>query len=168
MIKKISEQNLLIFLLSSSILALVLVYISQYFFGLLPCQLCFWQRKPFFAIIILSMLFLSIPQLKKYQNWGIKIVVLLLLVNSFIAFYHFGVEQKWFLGLESCSSFALDANNIEELRLALENTKAVRCDIPQFVFLGLSMAGWNFIYCLFLACFTIFALLIKLKGTSKK
>ena len=164
MIQNITNKNLLFFLLFSSVFALALAYISQYFFGLLPCHLCLWQRKPFFAIIILVGLFLVIPQLKKYQNLTIQISVLLLFINSAIAFYHSGVEKKWFYGLDSCSSASAQPSTLEALRLELEATKAVRCDQPQFVFLGLSMAGWNVLYCLFLACLIILALRIKSKN----
>jgi disulfide bond formation protein DsbB len=146
--KKFTHQNLLFILLIASIIALSGAYISQYVFGMQPCQLCFWQRKPFFAIIILAGLFLSIPTLKKYQNWGIKIGVLLLLINAGIAFYHSGVEQKWFKGLDSCTSVVSEPSNLDELIISLEKTKAVRCDTPQFVFLNLSMAAWNVVYCL--------------------
>ena len=154
-VKKFNTQNILILLLVSCIFALALAYISQYFFDLKPCQLCLWQRKPFFAIIILTSLFLSIPQLKKHQDWGVKIVILLLLFNSAIAFYHFGVEKKWFRGLDSCAVLASNIDSIEKLKLELESTKAVRCDQPQFMFLGLSIAGWNVIYCLILAGFVL-------------
>ncbi|MCE3255224.1 MAG: disulfide bond formation protein [Rickettsiaceae bacterium] len=154
--KEITPKNLLIAIFSTSFLALFLAYISQYGFGLQPCELCFWQRKPFFIIIIIALLFLTIPSLKKYQDLAIKISILLLLANAAIALYHFGVEQKWFKGLSSCGSFLSNPTTLEELKLSLENTKAVRCDEPQFVFLKISMAGWNVLYCLGLAIiFTI-------------
>ncbi len=154
-IKNLNQKHLLIFLLLASIAALSGAYISQYIFGMQPCQLCFWQRKPFWAIIVLTSLFLIIPHLKKYQNWGIKIAVLLLLINAGIAFYHTGVEQKWFKGLDSCTSISSQPTNLEDLKMALEKTKAVRCDTPQFIFLGLSMAAWNVVYCLGLVLITV-------------
>ncbi len=153
--QKLTPQNLLFFLFFAATFALALAYISQYVFGLQPCQLCFWQRKPFWTIIILASLFLTIPHLKKYQSWGIRIAVLLLLINAGIAFYHTGVEQKWFKGLDSCSTNVVQNDNLEDLKMALEQTKAVRCDKPQFMFLGLSMASWNMIYCLGLAIVVI-------------
>ena len=154
-IKNLNQKQLLIFLLFASIFALSGAYISQYIFGMQPCQLCFWQRKPFWAIIILASLFLTIPYLKKYQNWGIKIAVFLLLINAGIAFYHTGVEQKWFQGLDSCSATTIKNDSLEDLKMALANTKAVRCDTPQFIFLHLSMAAWNVFYCLGLALIAV-------------
>ncbi len=160
--KKFTLQNLLFSLLAASVFALALAYISQYFLGFQPCHLCFWQRKPFWIIIVLAAVFLAIPRLKKYQNLAIKIAVLLLLINAGIAFYHAGVEKKWFKGLESCAVFSSPNSNnpttLEDLKRELENSKIVRCDQPQFIFLGISMAGWNMIYCLFAAFFTCLGL----------
>lgn len=150
-----AHKNILFLLLIACIFALVLAYISQYVFDMQPCQLCLWQRKPFFAIIGLSSLFLIIPQLKNYQNLVVKTCVILLVINSVIAFYHAGVEKKWFAGLDSCLTANLNVDNLEDLKLALEKTKAVRCDKPQFIFLGLSMASWNMLYCLALITFAI-------------
>ena len=158
MTKKFTYQNLLFLLLVSAVFALFGAYISQYFLDMQPCQLCFWQRKPFFIIIILAILFLTIGQLKNYQKLAIQIAILLLLINAAIAFYHSGVEQKWFEGLDSCSPPAIQINNVEDLKLALEKTKVARCDQPQFMFLNLSMASWNVIYCLLAASFACFAL----------
>ncbi len=158
MIKNFNQKHILVFLLLASVLALAGAYIAQYVFDMQPCQLCFWQRKPFFAIIILAILFLTIGQLKNYQKLAIQIAILLLLINAAIAFYHTGVEQKWFEGLDSCSIPEIQISNVKDLRLALEKTRAVRCDQPQFIFLYLSMAGWNVLYCLLAASFSCFAL----------
>jgi disulfide bond formation protein DsbB len=158
--KKIASKHLLIFLFLTAISALSVAYISQYYFGIQPCQLCFWQRYPFFAIIILTSLFLANPFLKKYQNSAVKIGILLLIINAGIAFYHSGVERKFFKGLDSCSSISTMPDNIDDLHKMLLSTKAVPCDQPQFIFLTLSMAEWNLIYCLILI-FTVIRFLRK-------
>lgn len=151
MIKKLTHKNLLIILASLSSLALVMAYISQYFFGLQPCHLCLWQRKPFFIIIVIAIVFLLIPQLSKYKKLAIQISVVLLIANTALAFYHAGVEKKIFKGLDSCSTESMNIQNLEELELNISKTSVVRCDQPQFIFLGISMAGWNALYCLSLA-----------------
>lgn len=161
--KKFTYKNLLIFLLTASVLALSLAYISQYFFGMEPCILCFYQRKPFFAVIILSVIALAIPKLRNQQKLFARIAVLLILINSFIALYHSGVERKIFKGPNTCSASNINPNNLEELKQILSTTKAVRCDQPQFVFLNLSMADWNVVYCLFLVV-TSLVILRKIKS----
>lgn len=155
--KKDLSKNYLFLALFSSILALISAYISQYIFGFEPCILCYHQRKPFFIIIIISLIFLLIKKLKNYQKFGAILCAFTFLINAGIAFYHSGVEIKIFSGPDSCSSTNFDnINDVEQLRLAMLATKAIRCDEPQFYFLNLTMANWNFIYCLGLGLFLIF------------
>lgn len=155
MIHKTPKKYVLVFLILASVAALSGAYIAQYYFGMEPCQLCYWQRKPFFVIIVLAILFLTIPYLKKHQRLGINLLIILLLINAGIAFYHSGVERKYFEGLTSCSSVSMAPTNIVDLEKMLMATKAIPCDQPQFIFLDLSMAEWNLVYCLvivFLTC----------------
>lgn len=150
-----SQKNSLILLFCAASSALIFAYISQYFFGLQPCELCYYQRVPFFLIIIIVAASLTF---KKLHKLTLPLCLMMLLINAAIAFYHVGVEQKIFAGLSSCSSNLNSFNDIEELRQALIESKAVRCDEPQFIFLNLSMAAWNLIYCAALASYLIFNL----------
>ncbi len=141
-------------LLSASLLALLLAYISQYIFGLQPCILCHYQRIIFWLISLNSLIFLCIKS-SKTQLVGQIIAIILLLANIGIAGFHSGVERKIFF-LGSCSAQNLELENITDPSLlfsALQKTNAVRCDEPQFKFLGLSMADYNVFYCLFLCSF---------------
>lgn len=146
----------IILLFAASLIALSGAYISEYIFGLKPCILCLYQRKPFFAILaltLLSMVFFKGGEVKKVV---IFICALLLLLNTAIAIYHVGVEKKIVQGPTTCASETLDnINDLEALKKALAQTKAVRCDKPSFIFLGISMAGWNALYCLGLLSFII-------------
>ncbi len=155
MLKKITKINLLAVLLLSSTFALAFAYISQYFLNYQPCILCLYQRPPFFAVIIFSSLGLFF---KNYRRAAILLCALALTINSGIAFYHVGVEQKIFAGPTTCAADdnLNEAQNLEELKNLLQKTKAIRCDEPQFFMLGLSMAAWNLIFCLILALITIF------------
>jgi disulfide bond formation protein DsbB len=148
-LRKISSTHLLVFVFFAAAFALISAYISQFYFGLEPCQLCLYQRKPFFAILALISL---TPFFFKSESARKKILfccAIFLFINCGIAIYHVGVEQKIFQGLSGCSSSTAldDIDNLESLKTALLNTKAIRCDVPAFVFLGLSMAAWNAIYC---------------------
>jgi disulfide bond formation protein DsbB len=149
MIKLNSNKYLLIFLLFAAITALILAYISQFIFDYQPCILCLYQRQPFFAVIASALLGLVFFKSEKSQKIALFFCLIFLLINCAIAFYHVGVEQKIFAGPSTCSSSNLDQiDNLEDLKTALLKTKAVRCDQPSFIFLGLSMAAWNFLYCL--------------------
>jgi len=147
---KFQTKQILAFLLFAAAFALLSAYIAQFIFGYQPCILCLYQRTPFFLIIAISTLALFFKD--KIQSTVIFCVMILLLTNVTIASYQVGVEQKIFKGPDSCSSDNnLDAiTDLEELKTAMMQTKAVRCDEPEFFFLSLSMAAWNAIYCFML------------------
>ncbi len=147
--KNIKKEPLL-FLLLGSIFALTFAYISQYVFDYQPCILCLYQRKPFFAVIALSLITLTFLKTKQAKKISFFCCIIFLLINCCIAFYHVGVEKKIFRGPTTCSSAENlnEIDNLQDLEKALLKTKAIRCDQPSFVFLSLSMAAWNFIYCL--------------------
>jgi len=161
--KKFTLNHLLVFLILASFFAISFAYISQYFFKLSPCHLCVWQRYPFFAIIAISSLFLVIFKTIRAKKLAIFLSMFFLIINSAIALYHTGVEKKIFKIKESCiSQLQENYNSVEELKIAFLNEKSVRCDNPSFLLLTLSMATWNFIYCLTLFFITLF-LYLKLR-----
>jgi len=166
---KVNSKNLLSFLTLAASLALISAYISQFVFDYQPCILCLYQRKPFFAIIacaLVSLVFLKSP---KSQKIAVFCCAIFLLINCAIAFYHVGVEQKIFKGPSTCSSTNLEKiTNLEDLKNAFAKTKAIRCDEPSFVFLKLSMAAWNFIYCAFLLLCCVKFLQIPLEQSVNK
>jgi len=154
-----SHKNLLILLGLSSFSALLGAYIAQFGFNLQPCILCLHQRKPFFAIIAITLLALFIFKTSKYQRLALFACFILLISNIVIAGYHVGVEQKIFKGPTSCSA-SQDLNaitNIEDLEKALSQASTVKCSEPAFIFLKISMAGWNLIYCWGLLIFCLVA-----------
>ncbi len=145
-----SKKNSLIFLLAAAIFALAFAYISQFVFGHEPCILCLYQRQPFFAIIAITTVALVFFKSEKIRNFALNLCLFFLLLNCSLAFYHVGVEQKIFAGPTTCSTTnnLNEITDLAELEAALAKTKAIRCDQPTFFFLGLSMAAWNFIFCL--------------------
>ena len=157
--RKPTLESILVILAGASFVALLGAYISQYVFGYQPCVLCLYQRVPFFVVIGLVLFSLVLK-----TNRALKIIIVLslaaLIVNVGIAFYHVGVENKIFSGFSGCSG-AGDLNNIsnvDDLKQALIEQPSVKCDEPQFYFLGLTMAFWNMLYCLALFGATIFAM----------
>jgi len=144
-------------------LALSIALISQYFFGLYPCNLCVIQRYPYGVIILLSMIgFLFLR--KNY--WG-RITVLAgmaltFIVNSLIAFYHSGVERLWWESfLKGCSIPPLKGDMAQILAQIEQRAHAARCDEIPWAdpFIGLSMANYNVILCFALAMTAVAAII---------
>ena len=114
-------------------------YVSQYGFGLYPCEMCWWQRYPHFAALGLGLLALLRP--------GSRSLVLLgglaILTSGLIGAYHAGVEYHWWEGLTACSS-TVDANAADPLA-AIWAAPPIRCDVAQWELGGISLAGFNFL-----------------------
>jgi disulfide bond formation protein DsbB len=144
-----------------SALALAGAYTAEYGFGLLPCDLCLLQRKPFFAVIMLAAISLLtlLPILRAKAAWlqrGLLLLIgLLLLGNAGVALYHTGVEQRWWQGPDSCSGGDIQTGSLEEMRAQILSAPLIRCDVPAWEFHGLTMASLNIIFCGLLALFAL-------------
>ena len=112
-------------------------YISQYGFGLHPCEMCWWQRYPHFAALALALLSTVAPPRKAW----IALAALAIAVSGAIGVFHAGVEYGWWEGITGCT--AIPGGDSGDPLEAMLNAPLVRCDEAPFYFLGLSMAGWN-------------------------
>lgn len=139
--------------LGVSVFMLGFALVSQHVFGLRPCALCYWQRWPYWASLALGGLALMVP--RRAAAAALAAAALAFLAGAGIAFFHVGVEAGWWQGLAECAG-AGTADSVEELRRQLLGSQPVRCDEPAFVFLGLSMAGWNFVLSLIYAAAAAF------------
>ncbi|MBY0355675.1 MAG: disulfide bond formation protein B [Rickettsiales bacterium] len=136
--------------LSACLAALALggALLSQYGFGLHPCDLCIYQRYPYGAILALSLFALASRRIMpKISTYAALFISLLFLLDGGIAAYHVGVEQGWISGPTACSG-ATTGVNIEAVRTQLMQAALVSCKDAGFVWLGLSMAAWNLLYAL--------------------
>lgn len=135
---------------------LATAYFFEYVVRLLPCYLCYWERKPHMALIALGLVgfLISKPRLRA----GILVLMMLAaLGNAGLAFFHVGVEYHWWVGLPTCSAPTAITSDLESARQLVFESTVVPCDKAAWIFLGVSMAGWNGIVCLFMAAWTAFA-----------
>lgn len=126
-------------------------YISQYGFGLYPCEMCWWQRYPHFAALALAALAFVRP-----SRALVALAALALLSSGLIGAFHAGVEYGWWEGLTACSTnpAASGGNALD----AIMNAPIVRCDVAPWSLFGISLAGYNFLVST-AAALAIFALL---------
>ena len=113
--------------------------ISQYVFGLYPCQMCWWQRYPHIAAIVLALLALTM----KGKGSGDLAVTLAapIGISGLIGGFHAGVEYGWWEGVTACSTVAGGGNPLD----AIMNAPVVRCDVAPWDLFGISLAGFNFL-----------------------
>lgn len=139
--------------LMASLLVLGTALLSQYWGGLVPCELCLLQRWPWrVAIVLAALAWLAGERIP--LTAGALAFALLFFVSAGLGFYHLGVEQHWFAGPTACTATAgITATTVEELRQQLLGVKPVMCDQVQWALFGVSLAGWNMIASLALAAF---------------
>ena len=119
-------------------------YGSQYFGGLFPCHYCWWQRYAHFAALAFAILAYALVRFPDRGRSFVWLAALAILTSGLIGFYHAGVELKIFEGVGSCTS-TVKASSTDDLMRQILAAPLVRCDEVQWSFLGISMAGWNFI-----------------------
>jgi disulfide bond formation protein DsbB len=114
---------------------------SQYLGGLVPCEMCHWQRWPHYAAVVIAALAL-VTRGQPVSRTLVLLAATAIAISGAIGVYHAGVELGIFEGLTACTSTAQGATTADLLK-AIMTTPLVRCDQVQFAFLGISMAGWN-------------------------
>jgi len=115
---------------------------SQYLGGLHPCEMCYWQRWPHAAAILLAALAFTGPAGSSRSRGLTLLAALAIAVSGAIGVYHAGIEAKIFEGFTQCTASGKGLSTAELLK-QITHAPLVRCDEVQFRFLGISMAGWN-------------------------
>jgi len=126
-------------------------FASQIFGGLAPCELCWWQRYPYMAIIGVSLVGTFVKAIP--QKLLLLLLAALFLTDAGLALFHVGVEQHWWEGLPTCSSTIDFTDNIKDALDAIMNTAVVRCDEVAWSLFGVSMAGYNMLAALVMSSF---------------
>ncbi|MEX0342665.1 MAG: disulfide bond formation protein B [Erythrobacter sp.] len=114
-------------------------YVSEYGFGLFPCEMCWWQRWPHFAALGFGLLGFAVAP----RRLWIAAAALAILVSGAIGLFHAGVEYGWWPGITSCAVVGSggSGNALDDIM----NTPLVRCDAPAWTLFGISLAGYNFL-----------------------
>ncbi|MGE3770527.1 MAG: disulfide bond formation protein B [Bdellovibrionales bacterium] len=133
---------------------LLSAYIAQYGFGLQPCELCLWQRGPYWVALVLTMVVITSGRQAGVVPVCLLLLVLTWLTSAGLGVYHSGVEQHWWVHGGACGGGGAQALTPEMLREQLLAMPVTRCDEISWTFLGLSMATWNIPFSLALAVFS--------------
>lgn len=136
----IRNAKWLAFLLPSALLGGALI--SQYGFGLYPCEMCMWQRWPHLAAIVIALSALLIGS----RSRSIPLVVaaaMAILISGLIGGFHAGVEYGWWEGFTSCSTNIQAGGDMLD---SIMNAPLVRCDVAPWSLFGISLAGFNFLW----------------------
>ena len=141
--------------LLASALMLAIAHAFQTFGGLAPCTLCLQQRDVYWIAMAVAALALAsawTPARAPLKPLFAALLIVVFIAGAVIAGRHAGAEWKWWPGPATCSG-AGGGVSAAALASLMHGAKIVapRCDQAAWVFLGLSMAGWNFLISLGLA-----------------
>ena len=151
-----SDQNIkkffiVIFTLSFFTLAAAL-YV-EYILGFKPCLLCLYQRLPYVAALLISLIAFF------YENKKIFLIILTFTftIGIVLSGYHVGIEKQFLEPIFSCTGKDTDALEKEEILKSLNNIQP-DCKDVDFSIFGISLATLNFINSFVLATIVVYIL----------
>jgi len=145
-------------IIAVSLGALATALASQYWGGLQPCVLCYYQRYAYLAAAAFGLAGLIAGPQTGARRAAVVLAGLAFLTGAAIAAFHVGVEQHWWRGTSECHAPVFDPNaSIADLRKQLLETNFVPCDEVQWSLFGISMPGYNVLASLGLALASFWA-----------
>ena len=144
----------------SSALMLAIAHAFETFGHLAPCTLCLKAREVYWVALTVALIAFAGQALLKddrVRRLGSLLLAAVFLVGVGVAVYHAGAEWKFWPGPKTCATGAIP--QLTDLSAVLKggSIKAPACDTPAWVFLGLSMAGWNALISLKLLVYSLLA-----------
>jgi disulfide bond formation protein DsbB len=144
-----------------SLAMLATAWSFQLFGHLSPCHLCLKQRDIYWIAVGVSLvasvwaLFTGAKGPPRVFSF---VLFAIFLTGAALAFFHAGVELKWWNGPQSCTASGGEIS-IDQMAafLAGAASSAPMCDVAQWRMYGLSMAGYNAIASAVLAILSLLA-----------
>lgn len=122
---------------------------SEGIWGIAPCELCTWQRVPYWVAAALALAAALWPGARRPL---VLLAILAVLASGAIAGFHVGVEQGWWPSpLAGCQApRSTGGASVDDLMRSLAAAPSKPCDAPTYLVPGLpiSMAGMNLLYAL--------------------
>ena len=157
MIASVSPRAVVSLLLVASAAIVGAALLFQYVGGLQPCELCLYQRWPYYAAIVATGVALLSGD-DRAMGAVIALCALLFAASTVLAFYHVGVEHHWFAGPSACTGSVTGVSSIEALKAQLLARQPVNCDAPAWQLFGISLAGWNLLASALITAFCLGAI----------
>jgi disulfide bond formation protein DsbB len=114
---------------------------TQVIGGLVPCELCLEQRLSYYYGLPLLLLVLALWNRLPLTVWyvAMALVTAIFAWGTYMGAFHAGVEWGFWPGPTACTGVgeAMDFNSLNSM------TPVIGCDVVQFRFLGISLAGYN-------------------------
>jgi disulfide bond formation protein DsbB len=124
---------------------------AEYFFNIMPCSLCYYERYVMMAIVAFSLGVVIVNYKGKFFT---ALLYLLAFGGVILCAFHIGVEQKWWAMPQSCIGNAEITSTdpsemLKSLQEQMKNQKVVRCDKVNWYLFGFPASWWTFLAFLF-------------------
>ena len=143
----LSKKNLFTVIFLISFIALVSAYFIEYILGHQPCNLCLYERIPYFLAILIVLINYKYNKLEKYIILSLAIIFL---IATILSLYHLGIEQGFIQESLLCD-LEKGANIVDKDEILKQlQQKNISCKDVAFKIFGLSLTSFNIIISLLL------------------
>ncbi len=138
----LSKKNLFAVIFLISFIALVSAYFIEYILGHQPCNLCLYERIPYFLAILIVFINYKYNKLEKYIILSLAIIFL---IATILSLYHLGIEQGFIQESLLCD-LEKGANILDRDEILKQlQQKNISCKDVTFKIFGLSLTSYNII-----------------------
>ena len=138
----LSKKNLFTVIFLISFIALVSAYFIEYILGHQPCNLCLYERIPYFLAILIVLINYKYNKLEKYIILSLAIIFL---IATILSLYHLGIEQGFIQESLLCD-LEKGANILDKDEILKQlQQKNISCKDVTFQIFGLSLTSYNVI-----------------------
>ena len=125
-----------------SFVALVSAYFIEYILGHQPCNLCLYERIPYFLAILIVLINYKYDKLEKYIILSLAIIFF---IATILSLYHLGIEQGFIQESLLCD-LEKGANILDKDEILKQlQQKNISCKDVTFKIFGLSLTSYNII-----------------------
>jgi|TARA_B000000477_G_scaffold30123_1_gene25966 disulfide bond formation protein DsbB len=143
----LSKKNLFTGIFLISFIALISAYFIEYVLGHQPCNLCVYERIPYFLAILIVLINYKYNKLEKYLILSLAIIFL---IATILSLYHLGIEQGFIQESLLCD-LEKGANIVDKDEILKQlQQKSISCKDVTFKIFGLSLTNYNIIISLLL------------------
>ena len=143
----LSNKNLFTGIFLISFIALISAYFIEYILGHQPCNLCVYERIPYFLAILIVLINYKYNKLEKYLILSLAIIFL---IATILSLYHLGIEQGFIKESLLCD-LEKGANIVDKDEILKQlQQKSISCKDVTFKIFGLSLTNYNIIISLLL------------------
>ena len=141
------KKNLFTGIFLISFTALISAYFIEYILGHQPCNLCVYERIPYFLAILIVLINYKYNKLEKYLILSLAIIFL---IATILSLYHLGIEQGFVQESLLCD-LEKGANIVDKDEILKQlQQKSISCKDVTFKVFGLSLTNYNIIISLLL------------------